>query len=154
MFKYFVILLSLTMPTVNYAYANMYGGVSADYGLPHSGSERLHASIILGTRIESGVYSYGGELDIGTSIDNTVDYTTFRTRFLLGLPQKTFEPVFGLGNTIYIDNGSSYSSVNISGGIELAYSDKSLLRFEAIRDFNASHTTPVTVIRFAILVPF
>ena len=154
MFKFVIILFSFTMLLVNFAWANIYGGVGADYGLPHSGSERLHGSIILGTRVDSGFYSYGGELDIGTSIDETVNYSTFRTRFLLGLPQKTFEPVFGLGNTIYIDNGSSYSSVNISGGIELAVSEKSVLRFEAIRDFNENHTTPVTVLRFAVLVPF
>ena len=154
MFRTLIISFYCVISIVNYANAEIYGGISLDYGIPHSGNERMHSSIILGNRVEKENYSYGGELDVGSSIDSRVTYTTLRVRFLVGLPLEIFTPQIGLGNTIYIDNGKDYASFNISGGIETDYFNNSKLRLEAIRDFNPDHTTPVTAIRVAFLLPF
>ena len=81
-------------------------------------------------------------------------YSTLRTRLVLGVPLQNFTPVIGIGNSVYIDNGSTYMSLNVSAGLEIKTTRSSKFRFEAIRDFNPDHVTPVTVIRFGILTPF
>ena len=151
MLRFFSLLFILTVGTINTAFGDIYGGASLDYGSPHSGKDRIHGSIIIGNRFSQGNYFYGAELDLGTSLDNTVKYTTSRARLLFGIPQEIFTPIIGLGGTVYIDNGTTYGSPNISGGIETKFGKISTLRIEAIRDFNPDHTTPVTIIRIGLL---
>ena len=151
MLRFISLLFVLALGTINTAFGDIYGGASLDYGSPHSGKDRVHGSIIIGNRFSQEIYFYGVELDFGTSLDNTVKYTTSRGRLLFGIPRETFTPIIGLGSTAYIDNGIIYGSPNISGGIETKIGNISTLRIEAIRDFNPDHTTPVTIIRIGLL---
>ena len=151
MLKFISLFFVLTLGTINTAFGDIYGGASLDYGSPHSGKDRIHGSIIIGNRFSQGYYFYGTELDFGTSLDNSVNYATSRARLLFGIPQEIFTPIIGLGGTVYIDNGTTYGSPNISGGIETKLENSSTLRIEAIRDFNPDHTTPVTIIRIGLL---
>ena len=151
MLRFILLLFALTTGAINTAFGDIYGGASLDYGSPHAGKDRIHGSIIIGNRFSQKVYFYGSELDFGTSLDNTIKYTTARARFLFGISQEIFTPIIGLGGTVYIDNGTTYGSPNISGGIETKIGNISTLRIEAIRDFNPDHTTPVTIIRIGLL---
>ena len=151
MVRFFSLLFGLTVGIINTAFGDIYGGASLDYGRPHSGKDRIHGSIIIGNKLSQGNYFYGAELDLGTSLDNTVKYSTSRARLLFGIPQEIFTPIIGLGGTVYIDNGTTYGSPNISGGIETNFGKISTLRIEAIRDFNPNHTTPVSIIRIGLL---
>ena len=151
MVRFISFLLILTIGIIKPAFGDIYGGASLDYGSPHAGKDRIHGSIIIGNRFSESNYFYGAELDFGTSIDNTVNYATSRARLLFGIPQEIFTPIIGLGGTVYIDNGSTYGSPNISGGFETKLKNISTLRIEAIRDFNPDHTTPVTIIRIGLL---
>ena len=151
MLRFLSILFVLTIGIIKPAFGNIYGGAGVDYGSPHAGKDRIHGSIIIGSRFSKKSYFYGAELDFGTSLDDVVKYTTARARLLFGIPQEIFTPIIGLGGTVYIDNGTTYGSPNISGGIETKIENISTLRIEAIRDFNPDHTTPVTIIRIGLL---
>ena len=151
MVRFISLLFVLALGTINTAFGDIYGGSGLDYGSPHAGKDRTHASIIIGNRFFQENYFYGAELDSGTSLDKTVKYTTSRARLIFGIPHKIFTPIVGLGGTVYIDNGTIYGSPNISGGIETKIENISTLRIEAIRDFNPDHTTPVTIIRIGLL---
>ena len=85
MFRALTLFLFASIPFLNFANADIYGGTSLDYGIPHSGKERVHGSIIIGNRAETDNYFYGGEIDVGTNIDGVVDYATVRARILFGL---------------------------------------------------------------------
>ena len=151
MLRFISLLFLLTIGKINTAFGDIYGGSGLDYGSPHAGKDRIHGSIIIGNRFSQENYFYGAELDFGASLDNTVKYTTSRARLVFGITQETFTPIIGLGGTVYIDNGTTYGSPNISGGIETKLGNTSALRIEAIRDFNPDHTTPVTIIRIGLL---
>ena len=151
MVRFISILFVLTIGIIKSAFGDIYGGAGLDYGSPHAGKDRIHGSIIIGNRFSQESYFYGAELDFGTSLDDVVEYTTARARLLFGIPQEIFTPIIGLGSTVYIDNGTTYGSPNISGGIETKIGNISTLRIEAIRDFNPDHTTPVTIIRIGLL---
>ena len=151
MVRFVSILFVLAIGIIKPAFGEIYGGAGLDYGSPHAGKDRIHGSIIIGNRFSQEGYTYGSELDFGTSLDNTIKYTTARARLLFGISQEIFTPIIGLGGTVYIDNGTTYGSTNISGGIETKIGNISKLRIEAIRDFNPDHTTPVTIIRIGLL---
>ena len=151
MLRFVSILFALTIGIIKPAFGEIYGGGSLDYGSPHAGKDRIHGSIIIGNRFSQEGYFYGSELDFGTSLDDTIKYTTARARLLFGISQEIFTPIIGLGSTAYIDNGTTYGSPNISGGIETKIGNISTLRIEAIRDFNPDHTTPVTIVRIGFL---
>ena len=151
MLRFISILFILTLRTINTAFGDTYGGTSLDYGIPHTGKDRVHGSIVIGTRFSQDSYFYGTELDFGASLNNTVNYATSRAKLLFGIPQEIFTPVIGLGGTVYIDNDTTYWSPNIFGGIETTLRNSSTLRIEAMRDFNSNHTTPVTIIRIGLL---
>ena len=151
MLRFVSILFALTIGIIKPAFGEIYGGGSLDYGSPHAGKDRIHGSIIIGNRFSQEGYFYGSELDFGTSLDDTIKYTTARAKLLFGISQEIFTPIIGLGGTVYIDNGTTYGSTNISGGIETKIGNISTLRIEAIRDFNPDHTTPVTIVRIGLL---
>ena len=151
MLRFISLLFVLALGTINTAFGDIYGGSGLDYGSPHAGKDRAHASIIIGNRFFQENYFYGAELDFGTSLHDTIKYSTARARLLFGISQEIFTPIIGLGGTVYIDNGTTYGSPNISGGIETKIENISTLRIEAIRDFNPDHTTPVTIIRIGLL---
>ena len=151
MVKFISFLFILTIGLIKPVFGQIYGGASLDYGSPHAGKDRIHGSIIIGNRFSQETYFYGSELDFGTSLDDTIKYTTARARLLFGISQEFFTPIIGLGGTVYIDNGTTYGSPNISGGIETKIGNISTLRIEAIRDFNPDHTTPVTIVRIGLL---
>ena len=151
MVRFVSILFVLTIGMIKPSFSEIYGGGSLDYGSPHAGKDRIHGSIIIGNRFSQETYFYGSELDFGTSLDDTIKYTTARARFLFGISREIYTPIIGLGGTVYIDNGTTYGSPNISGGIETKIGSISTLRIEAIRDFNPDHTTPVTIVRIGLL---
>ena len=151
MVRFISIIFVLTIGIIKPAFGDIYGGAGLDYGSPHAGKDRVHGSIIIGNRSSQESYYYGVELDFGTSLDDTVKYSTARARLLFGISQDIFTPIIGLGGTVYVDNGKPYRSPNISGGIETKIGNISTLRIEAIRDFNPDHTTPVTIIRIGLL---
>ena len=151
MLRFISLLLLLAIGKINTAFGDIYGGSGLDYGSPHAGKDRIHGSIIIGNRFSQEGYFYGSELDFGTSLDDTIKYTTARAKLLFGISQEIFTPIIGLGGTVYMDNGTAYGSPNISGGIEPKIGNISTLRIEAIRDFNPDHTTPVTIIRIGLI---
>ena len=151
MLRFISLLFILTLGTINTALGDTYGGTSIDYGIPHAGKDRIHGSIVIGTRFSQDSYFYGTELDFGASLGNTVNYATSRAKLLFGIPQEIFAPIIGLGGTVYIDNDTTYWSPNIFGGVETKLRNSSTLRIEAIRDFNSDYTTPVTIIRIGLL---
>jgi len=151
MVRFISLLFILTIEIIKPAFGDIYGGASLDYGFPHAGKDRIHGSIIIGNKFSQESYFYGAELDFGTSLDNTIEYTASRARLLFGIPQEIFTPIIGLGGTVYIDNGKTYGSPNISGGIEAKLGNIPTLRIEAIRDFNPDHITPVTIVRIGLI---
>ena len=134
---------------------DVYGGIAADYGLPHSGDSQTSLSGLVGLQFGSGAIGYGVEADYGFGVAGLQDRDTGHLRGLLTYDLGSVTGIATLGFTRYdIEGDDVYSGYNFGLGVQAPVGEKLLLRGEIFRDNMDGYPTNVTTSRVGVLYKF
>ena len=128
---------------------DVYAGVAFDYGSPHAGDAQTAASLLAGASFDTGLLSFGAEVEYGASATFGGDYDTARLRVIGGYDFGGFTALASIGGTRY-----TFSGYNYGLGAQVPVSNAIDLRAEFIRDMMDDYGANVTTTRIAAIYDF
>lgn len=133
---------------------DVYAGVAFDYGSPHAGDAQTAASLLAGASFDTGLLSFGAEVEYGASATFGGDYDTARLRIMGGYDFGGFTALASIGGTRYDAGADTFSGYNYGLGAQVPVSNAIDLRAEFIRDMMDDYGTNVTTTRIAAIYDF
>lgn len=133
---------------------DVYAGVAFDYGSPHSGDAQTAASLLAGASYDTGLLSFGAEIEYGASATFGGDYDTARLRIMGGYDFGGFTALASIGGTRYDAGADTFSGYNFGLGAQVPVSNAIDLRAELIRDIMDDYEADVTTTRIAAIYAF